>query len=132
MTGVVVSPSFPSISIQPFFPAYLPAMNQIACPFMITFKVARNYEKSYRQARKVQQCINVTSLFATCHINIIFLGIKKLASHVHLVLGGDSDSLKHMNVFFFVMVVGVRQRSKEFYAAVEALVPRSNTSLEFG
>ena len=58
------------------------------------------------------------------------LGIEKLASHIHLVLDGDSDSLKHMAVFFKVMVVGVRQGTKEFQAAVEALMPRPNTSLE--
>jgi hypothetical protein len=32
-----------------------------------------------------------------------------LASYVHLVLDGDIDSLKHMDVFFKVMMVGVCQ-----------------------
>ena len=41
------------------------------------------------------------------------LGIEKLAYHIHLVLYGDRDSLKHMAVFFKVMVVGVGQGTKE-------------------
>jgi hypothetical protein len=67
--------------------------------------------------------IHVTSLSATRRIITIFLGIKKLASHVHLVLVGDSNSLKHMDMFFKVMMVGVRKQTKAFYAAVETLMP---------